>query len=72
MKGINAFFGGDEVSPCDRCEKRELCEDWNLACRSYVQYFRSGSVVTDIREPTRGYYEKIFKNYPDPRKILNG
>jgi hypothetical protein len=58
---IRRVFEGE--APCDKCHKKYLCEEQELACRAFSFYVRNGTFSPDTpRNPTNHLFNLIFKD----------
>lgn len=57
---IRRVFEGE--APCDRCDQRMDCQEYELACRAFSYYVLKGTFENyTARMPTRHLFNKIFK-----------
>jgi len=58
--GISAIYEGE--APCDKCDQAQSCQDNEWACRAFSYYVLHGIFEEyTARQPTRGMFNKIFK-----------
>jgi hypothetical protein len=57
------------VSPCDKCEHRDLCARDRLACNDFSYFVTNAKVINRKRIPNREIYLKHFPT--DPQKRIN-
>jgi hypothetical protein len=68
MDYINGVSEGK--APCDHCNKKLECQEFELACRAFSYYVLHGSFYEHTpRHPTRGLFNKIFKE--DDKALKN-
>jgi hypothetical protein len=52
----------EEEAPCDKCDKAPDCKEYEWACRAFSYYVLHGYFESyTVRQPTRGMFNKIFK-----------
>ena len=65
---INSIFQGE--APCDECNQKEDCKEYELACRAFSIYVLRGEMFDyTLREPTHSMFNKIFKE--DDKALKN-
>lgn len=64
---IRRVFEGE--APCDKCIKKYLCEEQELACRAFSFYVRRGYFEEHTpRNPTNHLFNLIFRDDDDGLK----
>jgi hypothetical protein len=59
-KYITSVFEGE--APCDKCNQKADCQEFELACRAFSYYVLYGTFhAHTLREPTHGLFNKIFE-----------
>lgn len=54
-------------APCDDCKHREICGQWQLACKAFERYVNTRGVYTeednngDRTNPTRETYKRVMR-----------
>jgi len=57
---IRRVFEGE--APCDKCEQKLDCQEFELACKAFSYYVLKGTFKEyTARMPTRHLFNKIFK-----------
>jgi len=57
-------------SPCDKCDQKKECKEYELACRAFSYYVLHGTFHEHtLRHPTHGMFNKIFKE--DDKALKN-
>ena len=52
----------EEEAPCDKCDQAPDCKEHEWACRAFSYYILMGRFEEyTVRQPTRGMFNKIFK-----------
>ena len=52
----------EEEAPCDKCDQAPDCKEYEWACRAFSYYVLHGYFENyTARHPTRGMFNKIFK-----------
>ena len=65
---IRRVFEGE--APCDKCDQFESCRQNEWACRAFSYYVLHGTFQEyTLRHPTRGMFNKIFKE--DEKALKN-
>lgn len=65
---IRRVFEGE--APCDKCVKFQECKENEWACRAFSYYVLHGRFEEyTVRHPTRGMFNKIFKE--DEKALKN-
>jgi hypothetical protein len=65
---IRRVFEGE--APCDKCNQTQICKENEWACRAFSYYVLHGSFEKQtLRHPTRGMFNKIFKE--DEKALKN-
>ena len=58
---IRRVFEGE--APCDKCDQAEDCKEYELACRAFSGYVRTGSFQEyTARMPTHYLFTLIFRD----------
>jgi len=65
---IRRVFEGE--APCDKCDQALDCKEYEWACRAFSFYVLHGRFEEHtVRHPTRGMFNKIFKE--DDKALKN-
>jgi len=60
----------ESAAPCDKCDQAQTCKENEWACRAFSYYVLHGSFEAyTVRHPTRGMFNKIFKE--DDKALKN-
>ena len=60
----------ESEAPCDKCNQAPDCKEYDKACRAFSYYVLHGNFETyTVRHPTRGMFNKIFKE--DDKALKN-
>jgi len=52
----------EEEAPCDKCDQAPDCKEYEKACRAFSYYVLHGYFESyTVRHPSRGLFNKIFK-----------
>jgi hypothetical protein len=54
-----------EGDPCNRCNKRVLCEHEQLACPAFLEYVIDGEPSIASTVPTKEIYMRVFGGVSD-------
>ena len=68
LESVRRVF--ESEAPCDKCSQAPDCKEYDKACRAFSYYVLHGNFETyTVRHPTRGMFNKIFKE--DDKALKN-